>query len=751
MVGGKKSYFLWIVCVILLVMLAKSISKSFGYTHDQYGRILTETRTIDSTAVLSFRYTYNNKGQVSGVEYPENVNVDYLYDGYGNRTGMKVNNVLTWQMQQYSGKTSKSWYSGGLFSWQWLDGNGFIAKKRMSRGASTLHEMTFTHDGATGNLLERTGMFSYGEEFSYDDLDRLTSYTGQGGTKYITYEDNGNIQSHTDLGDYEYSQVKPHAVETVGGLLPGLQSAEGSTFTYNGFGKVSSINFSGMSQMSWRRLDFSYGPDRERWKTVRTMRGGLIPGPITTLAIPESSVNYVHTTNLYAGDYERINGTSYYYLDGGIIYVKPATGAGQAYYALTDHLGSYTRLYTMAGDSVLIASYDPWGNRTTTRNTLSFHRGFTGHEHLTIYGVINMNGRMYDPTVGRFLAPDNFVQMPDFSQSFNRYSYCLNNPLKYTDPSGEFLHLVVGALMGGMFNIIMNGTNIHNFWQGLGYFGIGAAAGAISAGIASGVNVAMTGGTFTSGFVGTATGISSTGFISGALTGAASGFAGAFISNTGNAWMEGESFTNGIWNGIKGGSISALIGGAVGGLMGGIDALSKKTNFWTGNASLDMSQAYSAFGPVIDEKTITGKYVGKFENVNVYESKMLGDASNGGIRGATLPGRGIIVSKGVYTRCNDYRLALLQHEYGHILQSKIVGLKAYYRVIARESFLSATFTSQEAHANFWTETWANYLSKNYFGADWFGYKISGYPAQDISIFNLNRLKKVGSLITSLIL
>lgn len=71
----------------------------------------------------------------------------------------------------------------------------------------------------------------------------------------------------------------------------------------------------------------------------------MIPGPITTLAIPESSVNFVHTTNLYAGDYEQINGTSYYYMDGGVIYVKPATGAGQAYYALTDHLGSYTRLY----------------------------------------------------------------------------------------------------------------------------------------------------------------------------------------------------------------------------------------------------------------------------------------------------------------------------------------------------------------------------------------------------------------------
>ena len=53
------------------------------------------------------------------------------------------------------------------------------------------------------------------------------------------------------------------------------------------------------------------------------------------------------------------------------------------------------------------------------------------------FGLVNMNGRLYDPTLGRFLSPDNYVQEPGNSQSFNRYSYCLNNPLKYTDPSGE--------------------------------------------------------------------------------------------------------------------------------------------------------------------------------------------------------------------------------------------------------------------------------------------------------------------------
>jgi RHS repeat-associated protein len=65
-------------------------------------------------------------------------------------------------------------------------------------------------------------------------------------------------------------------------------------------------------------------------------------------------------------------------------------------------------------------------------------RGFTGHEHLDNFALINMNGRLYDPMLGRMLSPDNYVQLASYTQSFNRYSYCLNNPLKYTDPSGEF-------------------------------------------------------------------------------------------------------------------------------------------------------------------------------------------------------------------------------------------------------------------------------------------------------------------------
>ncbi|MFP4017498.1 MAG: RHS repeat-associated core domain-containing protein, partial [Halanaerobiales bacterium] len=100
-------------------------------------------------------------------------------------------------------------------------------------------------------------------------------------------------------------------------------------------------------------------------------------------------------------------------------------------------------------------NFDAWGRRrnpadwsfTNVSATYMFDRGFTGHEHLDEFGLINMNGRVYDPLLGRFLSPDNYIQVPDYTQSLNRYSYALNNPLVYTDPSGEIIFTIIGALL----------------------------------------------------------------------------------------------------------------------------------------------------------------------------------------------------------------------------------------------------------------------------------------------------------------
>ena len=106
-------------------------------------------------------------------------------------------------------------------------------------------------------------------------------------------------------------------------------------------------------------------------------------------------------------------------------------------------------------------SYDAWGRLRNPATQVAYDpgsepalfmgRGYTGHEYLPWFGLIHANARLYDPALGRFLSPDPYVQMPDFSQNFNRYSYCLNNPLVYVDEDGESFILVaaiIGAWIG---------------------------------------------------------------------------------------------------------------------------------------------------------------------------------------------------------------------------------------------------------------------------------------------------------------
>ncbi len=116
-------------------------------------------------------------------------------------------------------------------------------------------------------------------------------------------------------------------------------------------------------------------------------------------------------------------------------------------------------------------------------------RGFTGHEYLEDFKLYNMNGRLYDPVVGRFLSPDPYVQDPSFTQSLNRYSYCLNNPLKFTDPTGEklkwpkfewsYLIPVIGQLDYVMQTINDNTEKLRNNMAkaGIPSFSIGTSVG----------------------------------------------------------------------------------------------------------------------------------------------------------------------------------------------------------------------------------------------------------------------------------
>ncbi|HJX53105.1 MAG TPA: RHS repeat-associated core domain-containing protein, partial [Polyangia bacterium] len=110
---------------------------------------------------------------------------------------------------------------------------------------------------------------------------------------------------------------------------------------------------------------------------------------------------------------------------------------------MRDHLGSVTK--SGGNEDWQDMRFDPYGSRIASAPpptpisddpSSRVRLGFTGQEEDDDLALVNMNGRIYDPTLGRFLTPDPLVSMRSPSQSWNRYSYADNSPLRFVDPSG---------------------------------------------------------------------------------------------------------------------------------------------------------------------------------------------------------------------------------------------------------------------------------------------------------------------------
>lgn len=448
-------------------------NNSVEYVHDRFGRVVQETKNIQGQSPLIYTYEYNNRNQLSKTCYPNGLVVEYEYDQYGNKTKVKADGKVVYQLVSYDGLTSKSSFLGKLTSSVTRDKNGFESNVSILRGTTVLDSLNEQFDPITGNLLSRTRKGRSTELFEYDNLDRLVevrcrkSNGSVSGTMAMDYAKNGNITSKSDIGQYGYdANFKPHAVVELYNDNEDALPATVQSYVISPIGKVQSI-----SQQGAYTLNMTYGPDLQRCYSELRLNGTS------------------KRKTIYGGAYEKTieSGISreFYYLDGNVIVVKQ-DGVFTPYLAFTDNLGSYLSVVDSLGSRVFFAIYDAWGKQSisTTGNKIRLRRGYCGHEMLNEFNLINMNGRIYSPCVGRFLAPDNFVQAPDNTQNFNRYSYCLNNPLKYTDPDGNYALIddLVAIVVGGTVNLCSNliAGEVKDFWHGLSLFGVGAAAGEAS-------------------------------------------------------------------------------------------------------------------------------------------------------------------------------------------------------------------------------------------------------------------------------
>lgn len=560
--------------------------QSITYQYNSKNQLFKKTIII-GTKSFAFRYYYNTSNQMYLMYYPDNTIERYYYDVFGNMNRVTFNGQNVWELLSNTGiiRQTRSLDSLSLFEFRYTD--GYLSSTNVRKDGTTLHGLFYSFDKKRNLLLHRTNMLASGgaEDFTYDSRDRLvetfTTYNAQ--SQYIQYASNGNIMEKTGIGLYSYDSDRPHAVNWVDNI-GGLVSEVPQYVTYTPFNKVATVNQGAYN------LAITYGPDRQRCKTALSRNDTLL------------------YTRYYADNYEEVHaGDSvyrYYYVytpDGLSAVAEKKNSTMNIYSSETDYLGSIVALYTQKGQTVFRAEYDAWGRQNVvTDNLAHFQRGYCGHEHWHEFDLIDMNGRMYDPVISRFLSPDPFVQAPEDLQNYNRYSYCLNNPLKYTDPSGESIIFaaIIGGAIGGTLNWIGNG---HEFsWKGLGYFGVGAVAGALGVCMGSGISSAIAGGSFGAGFVGTsAAKTATTCFVSGALIGVGSGFATGFTTGLGNRLIDGEIFRNAFCGGIKEGLVAGASGALVGGIWGGVDATRNGRNFWDGTiikTKMDLPQFYQQGG-----------------------------------------------------------------------------------------------------------------------------------------------------------
>ncbi|WP_423222642.1 RHS repeat-associated core domain-containing protein [Candidatus Amarolinea aalborgensis] len=119
----------------------------------------------------------------------------------------------------------------------------------------------------------------------------------------------------------------------------------------------------------------------------------------------------------------------------------------------TDHLGSTAVTANETGARIAELSYKPWGESRYSFGATPTLRRFTGQVLDSVGGGLYFyNARYYDPALGRFIQADTIVPQPGNPQSLNRYSYVRNNPLRYTDPTGNFTDDAIKAYLQSQYD-----------------------------------------------------------------------------------------------------------------------------------------------------------------------------------------------------------------------------------------------------------------------------------------------------------
>lgn len=556
------------------------VSAPGGYaeTHlyDTFGRPVSVTRTIDGTS-YALDTAYDDFGRPRKTEYPT-VNggrfaTRAVYNQFGflkeiraylaaddSRPNSQLQGRLYWQADTFNaaGRIDSELLGNGLVNDRlYSAATGRLLSAAVDAGRVTgppyaLQQMVYTYD-QVGNVLTRADQaVGRGEAFAYDGLDRLLSHsvvTGSGGVVTVAYDQKGNITSKSDVGTYDYDPVKKHALVSV--LAPGsstpvsysydangnMLSGGGRTLTWTSFNQAATITKGAFASA------FSFDAAHQRVKHVSHLETTVYVGGVFEQVTPAGASPVVESKHYIFAPTGRV-----------AVYTDRSNLQRDVKFFHTDGLGSITAVTDEKGAVVKRFAFDAWGKRLNPAtgaalggaDVAGLRRGYTDHEQLDDLGLVHMNGRVYDPVLGRFLSADPFVDGVADAQGFNRYSYVGNNPMNATDPSGFF------KLKDALKIVAIVAATI-----------VTAGAALYAAAVWAGVNVGVA--------------ITTFGSALSALAGGGLSFAGAVVAGAGAGF--GSGFAGSLLNGgsigdaFKAGAIGAVVGGISAGIAHGIGTM----------------------------------------------------------------------------------------------------------------------------------------------------------------------------------
>jgi RHS repeat-associated protein len=314
--------------------------------------------------------------------------------------------------------------------------NGLAIK--FTPGSEGLQNLRYDYD-YVGNIQTITDNLdgSRTQNFIYDELNRLTQAQSPAyGTISYQYNQIGNMTYNSQVGTYDYltNPFKPHAVSRAGS----------STYSYDANGNMTNKN----------GATIAYDYDNR-------------PASIgaNTFVYNHAGQRVKKNGTVYIGKlYECTGGSCTKYIFAGGSRIALKSGSTVNYYH-KDHLGSSSIVTNTTGSKVEEIYYYPYGASRTDTGSVNVRHKYTGQERDGETGLYYYGARYYDPSIGRFISADSIVQAPGDPQTLNRYSYCRNNPIMYTDPSGH-------SFLGDLWDSIRDTFDPTRIYQNGGFMGL---------------------------------------------------------------------------------------------------------------------------------------------------------------------------------------------------------------------------------------------------------------------------------------